>query len=53
MYGTVTPPNDLEPAIKALTDKGRRYLNELCEGREVKPADIAKAADFERDDGES
>jgi hypothetical protein len=53
MYGRVFPPDDLEPAINALTVEGRKFLESLCKGREITPSDIAKAADFERGDGES
>jgi hypothetical protein len=48
MYGRVTHPDNLEPAIQALTDKGREHLKSRCEGRDVTPTDIAMAADFER-----
>ena len=48
MSGTVTPPEDLQPAIDALTPKGLAWLKERTKGREVLPADIAKAFDFER-----
>ena len=53
MFGIVTHPDDLEPAINALGEKGRQFLEERCKGRKIKPADIAKAADFERENGES
>lgn len=46
--GTFTPPDDLQPAIDALSKAGRDYLVQQCIGREVTHHDIAKAADFER-----
>ena len=48
--GTVTPPDDLQPAIDALTDKGREYLNKLLEehGGVVTPWMLAQSADYER-----
>ena len=48
--GVVTPPDDFQPAIDALTDKGREWLYERTEGRDVTPEDLAKAADYERGD---
>ena len=48
MAGTVTPPDDLQPAIDALGEKGREYLTLL--ERPITPSDIAKAADYERGD---
>ena len=50
MSGTVTPPDDLQPAIDALSDIGRAWLKKQTKGRDVKPADIAHAADYERGD---
>ena len=49
--GTVTHPKDLQPAIDALTTKGRMYLRELAQGQEPQPWMIAKAADYEREHG--
>lgn len=46
--GTVTPPDDLQPAIDALSDTGRAWLNRRCKGRDIQPRDVALAADFER-----
>jgi len=46
--GTVTHPTDLQPAINALTDIGRAWLNKRTQGRAVTPRDVALAADFER-----
>ena len=48
MAGTFTPPDDLQPAIDALTDIGRAWLNKRCEGREIMPNDVGLACDFER-----
>ena len=48
MQGFVTPPDDLQPEINALSEIGRAWLKKKCKGRAVRPADIAKAADFER-----
>ena len=48
MAGTVTPPDDLQPAIDALTEIGRAWLNKETKGREIMPRDLARAADFER-----
>jgi hypothetical protein len=48
MYGKVTPPKDLGPAIEALTDKGREFLQKETKGRKITPPDIARAADYER-----
>lgn len=48
MGGTVTPPQDLQPAINALSPMGRSYLAQITEGREITPSDIAKASDYER-----
>lgn len=48
MYGTVLPPQDLGPAIDALTEKGRDYLDTLAGDGTIEPWMIAKAADWER-----
>ncbi len=48
MGGTVTHPDDLQPAIDALTEMGRAWLLKRCQGREITPADLALAGDFER-----
>ena len=48
MSGTVTPPDDLQPAIDALSEMGRAWLKKQSKGRAVTPADIAHAADYER-----
>lgn len=53
MYGRVVPPADLQPAINALSDKGKKFLEQTCQGRQITPQDIAKAADHERGDGKS
>ncbi len=50
MYGRVTPPDDLGPAIAALGEIGKAWLARECAGREIEPADIARAADYERGD---
>ena len=47
--GTVTPPNDLQPAIDDLPDVGKLWLAKRCNGRAVLPQDIARAADFAQD----
>ena len=44
----VTPPADLQPAIDALTDKGKEFLKELAGDGKITPDMLAKAADFER-----
>jgi len=47
--GTVTNPDDLGPAIRALGEKGREFLEAIvCLGRDVTADDVAHAADFER-----
>ncbi len=46
--GTVTPPDDLQPAIDALTELGRAWLMKHTKGRQITPRDLARAADFER-----
>lgn len=46
--GTVTHPSDLQPAIDALSEMGRAWLNKRCEGRAIAPRDLALAGDFER-----
>ena len=48
MVGTVTHPEDLQPAINALTDMGRAWLNKRTKGRDITPKDLALAGDFER-----
>lgn len=48
MSGFVKPPDDLQPAIDALTDIGKAWLKKRCKGREITPADVALAGDFER-----
>jgi len=48
IYGTVKPPESLEPAIDSLSGKGRAWLVSHCEGRRITPSDVAKAADYER-----
>lgn len=50
MSGTVTPPDDLQPAIDALSDIGRAWLYKQTLGRDILPRDLAKAADYERGD---
>lgn len=55
--GAVKPPKDLTPAIEALGDKGRKWLDRITKGREITHHDVAKAADVdngyrpENDDG--
>lgn len=51
MEGIVTPPKDLQPAIDALSEKGKAYLTALSGGQKVLPWMIAKAADWERENG--
>lgn len=46
--GKVTPPSDLGPAISALSEIGKAYLDRRCKGLPATPKDIALAADFER-----
>ena len=46
--GKVTPPDDLQPAVDALGELGKAWLNKQTKGREITPYDLAKAADFER-----
>ena len=48
--GTVTPPDDLQPAIDALGPKGKSYLKGLTGDKEITPTMLAKAADFERNE---
>ena len=48
VQGKVTPPDDLQPAIDALTSKGRSYLKGLAQNDPITPQMLAKAADFER-----
>lgn len=48
MSGVVTPPDDLQPAIDALTEIGRAWLMKRTEGRSITPKDLALAGDFER-----
>lgn len=48
MRGRVTPPDDLQPAIDALTEKGWGWLMKRCKGREITPDDLALAGDYER-----
>ena len=50
LSGRVTPPDDLRPAIDALTPEGRQRLADLTEknGGFIKPWMIAQAADYER-----
>ncbi len=48
IMGVVTPPNDFQPAIDALTEMGRAWLKKQTKGREITPRDLAQAADFER-----
>lgn len=49
LLATVTYPDDLQPAIDALGAEGKQKLDELAAGGEVKPAMIARAADYERE----
>ena len=51
--GTFTPPDDLQPAIDQLSEKGKSYLEDLVLMNDGKLEHhmIAKAADYER--GES
>ena len=53
MSGKFRPPADLKPAIEALGDKGKRYLDDLVlmNNGHLEPWMIVQAADFER--GES
>jgi len=53
--GTVTPPDDLQPAIDALGPIARGYLEAWIEEMEgqVTPRMIAQAADYGREHGES
>jgi hypothetical protein len=46
--GRVTAPDDLQPAIDALSDIGRAWLKKHLAGRSPNPESIAKAADYER-----
>lgn len=46
--GTVTPPQDLQPAIDALSEMGKAWLKKRTKGRAVTPLDLAQAGDFER-----
>ena len=46
--GKVTHPEDLQPAIDALTEIGHAWLMRRCQGREITPQDLALAGDFER-----
>ena len=48
MAGTVTPPDDLQPAIDALGELGYAWLKKETKGRSITPQDLARAADFER-----
>ena len=48
MSGRVVPPDDLQPAIDALTELGAAWLRKQTNGRDVTPTDVARAADFER-----
>jgi len=47
LTGAVKPPKDLTPAIEALGDKGRSWLERTTEGREITHHDVAKAADVD------
>ena len=49
--GKVTHPEDLQPAIDALGEKGKAYLKALSGSEKIQPWMIAKAADFEREHG--
>ena len=49
--GTVTPPDDLQPAIDALGPRGKQYLLKLqfeSGTSEVTPDMLAQSADYER-----
>lgn len=46
--GKVTHPDDLQPAIDALSELGQAWLLKRTEGRLVTPQDLALAGDFER-----
>lgn len=48
MAGTVTPPDDLQPAIDGLNDIGRAWLKKETKGRKIEPRDVSRAADFMR-----
>lgn len=50
MSGKVTPPDDLQPAIDALTNKGKMWLDAYTQGRDITPRDLALAGDFEREE---
>jgi len=52
MSGTVTPPDDLQPAIDALGPKGRSYLKGLAQNDPITPHMLARAADHGRLHGE-
>jgi len=53
LSGTVTPPDDLQPAIDALGPKGLAYLIVNAQGDDVTPEMLAQAADHGREHGES
>ncbi len=48
IVGKVTHPDNLQPAIDALSEIGKAWLNKRTEGRDVTPKDLALAGDFER-----
>ena len=50
LKGVVTPPKDLQPAIDALTQKGKSYLKGLSGGDKIEPWMLAQAADHERNE---
>ena len=55
LQATVTPPEDLTPAIEALGTVGRDYLDRLMQQHDVDTPDpwmLAKAADYGRLHGE-
>ena len=50
MSGTVLPPDNLQPAIDALGQAGKAWLDGRTYGKDVEPRDISLAADYERGD---
>ena len=48
MAGIVTPPDDLQPAIDALSEMGAAWLMKQTKGRDITPRDVSLAGDFER-----
>ncbi len=50
MSGTYTPPSNLQPAIDGLSEIGRAWLDGRTYGRDIEPADVSYAAEYERGD---